>query len=67
MRLDLQAYPAHPEAVRMAREMAGRWRWSDDDWQAFTGYLTTLPPDDQLVGVTAVYSLDTEQRAWVGL
>lgn len=67
MPLDVHAYSLHPEAVRMARVMAERWGWSDGDWRAFTNYLASQEPADQLAGVTAVYSLDTEQRAWVGL
>lgn len=67
MQLDFEACTLHPEAIRMARLMAERWRWSESDWLAFTSFLASQEPDDQLAGVTAVYTLDTEQRAWVGL
>lgn len=60
-------YPAHLldfEAVRMAREMARRWKWSAQDWREFLGFMAVMSPKEQRASVGALYDDDSSRQAW---
>lgn len=67
---DNHDFPAHQlsqYAVEAGRVMAARWSWSRSDWQAYLGFLATMPPDQQRAGVAAAFEADTHQHGWRGL